>query len=264
MLKITSVVALALTLVALAGLGRRADAQIVNVQGLLAKPPAQDGITGQAELKLDWRTGNNPFFDIGGSASVLLRRGRLLALALARGEYGNAGEGVAIARKSFEHLRARYTIDCRWRWEAFLQHEYDQFRRLSVRAIAGTGPALQLINEDRVALLAGVAYMFEAEQLDERPDTTDAGERTLAHRASVYVTGTEKLGAGVSIAQTVYVQPRLDDPGDVRVLGELSLTTQLSKRIALTDGFVVAYDRTPPEGIRRYDTQLKLGLLVTF
>jgi len=265
MLKTVSVVALALTLVALASFGRHADAQIVNVQGQLAKPPTQDGITGQAELKLDWRTGNSPFFDIGGSASVLLRRGRLLVLALARGEYGNAGD-VKIARKTFEHVRARFIIDCRWRWEAFAQHEYDEFRRLSVRAIAGTGPALQLVNEDRVALLAGVAYMFEAEQLDRRPpDAPDAGLRTIAHRASLYVTGTEKLGAGVSIAQTVYVQPRLDDPGDVRVLGELSLTTQLSKRVALIDGFVVAYDRTPPlTGVSRYDTQLKIGLLVTF
>ena len=53
----------------------QAHAQIVNVQGQLAKPPDKDGITGQAELKLDWREGNNPIFDIGGAGSVLVRRG---------------------------------------------------------------------------------------------------------------------------------------------------------------------------------------------
>ena len=258
------IVLAAVWLVALAGAARPAAAQIVNVQGQLAKPPAQDGVTGQLELKLDWREGNSPFFDIGGAGSLLLRRGRLLGLALVRGEYGNARDGIAIARKTFEHVRSRVTIDCRWRWEAFVQHEYDAFRRLSVRALAGTGPALQLVNEARVGLIAGAAYMLEYERLDTRAGTIDAGARSLASRASVYVTGTETLGAGVSIAQTVYVQPRLDDPGDVRVLGELSLTTKLSKRFALTDGFTVAYDRTPPDGIRRYDTQLKVGLLVTF
>ena len=257
-------IVLALALIGLAGPARPAAAQIVNVQGQLAKPPEKDGVTGQVELKLDWREGNNTFFDIGGSGSLLYRRGRLLGLALVRGEYGNARDGIAIARKTFEHLRSRVTIDCRWRWEAFVQHEYDAFRRLSVRAIAGTGPALQLVNEPRVALLAGAAYLLESERLDEREGTTDAGARSVASRASVYLTGTELLGSGVSITQTVYVQPRLDDPGDVRLLGELSLTSKLSKRIALTDGFVVAYDRTPPEGIRRYDTQLKVGLLVTF
>jgi hypothetical protein len=256
---------LLLALVGLAGSAREAEAQIVNVQGQLAKPPAQDGVSGQVELKLDWRTGNNTFFDIGGAGSVLYRRGRLLGLALVRGEYGNARDGLAIARKAFEHVRARITIDCRWRWEVFAQHEYDKFRRLSVRAIAGTGPALQLVNEERVALLAGLAYLLEAEQLDERDGTSDAGERRITNRASMYVTGTEKIGGGVSIAQTLYVQPRIVDPGDVRLLGELSVTTKLSKRLALTNGFTIAYDRKPPDGgIKSYDTQLRIGLLVAF
>lgn len=248
---------------ALAARAATAGAQIVNVQGQLAKAPEVDGVTGQIELKLDWREGNNTFFDVGGAASVLVRRGRLLGLALARGEYGNAAGGVAIARKSFEHLRARVTLDCRWRWEAFGQHEYDAFRRLAVRAVAGTGPALQIVNAPRVGVLAGAAYLLEYERLDQRAGRIDAGARSLASRASIYVTGTELLGAGASLTQTVYVQPRLTDPDDVRVLGELSVAVKLSRRLALTDGFVAAYDRTPPDGIRRYDTQLKVGLVLT-
>lgn len=240
-----------------------AAAQIVNIQGALAKPPEKDGVAAQLEAKLDWREGNNQLFEVGGGGSLLVRRGRLLGLAIARGEYGNAGEGIAIARKSFEHVRVRMTIDERWRWEAFAQHEYDQFRRLSVRALAGSGPAFQLVNTDRVAALAGVAYLFEFERLDHRSGVADRGRRDFASRGSLYVTGTEKLGAGASIVQTIYIQPRLDDFGDVRLLGELAVTSKLTKRIALTDGFVVAYDRTPPDGVRRYDTQLKVGLLVT-
>jgi len=258
------VVALALALAGLVGRPGAAGAQIVNVQGKLAKPPEQDGATGQVELKLEWREGNNTFFDVGGAASVLYRRGRLLGLAFVRGEYGNARDGVAIARKAFEHLRARVTIDCRWRWEAFVQNEYDAFRRLSFRAVAGTGPALQIVNEPAVGLLAGVAYLFELEQLDARRGTIDAGLRTISSRASMYLTGTEKIGPAVTIAETVYLQPRLDEPGDLRVLGELSATMKLSQRFALINELTAAYDRTPPDGIRRYDTQLKAGLLVVF
>jgi hypothetical protein len=255
---------MALAMVGLVGLSGRASAQIVNVQGQLAKQPEQDGATGQIELKLDWREGNNTFFDVGGAASLLYRRGRLLGLALVRGEYGNARGGIAIARKSFEHLRARVTLDCRWRWEVFGQHEYDAFRRLAVRGVAGTGPALQIVNEKRVGILAGAAYLLEIERLDARRGTIDAGLRSLASRASVYLTGTEKLGGGAAVTQTVYVQPRIDEPDDVRVLGELSVTAKISKRIALTDAFTVAYDRTPPDRIRRYDTQLTVGLLLAF
>jgi hypothetical protein len=240
-----------------------AHAQIVNVQGQLAKPPEQDGITGQAEVKLDWREGNNQVFDIGGTGSVLVRRGRVLSLAIVRGGYGTS-RGLTFTKRSFEHVRTRAFLSCLWRWEAFAQHEYDQFRRLSVRALVGTGPALQILNTPSIGLLAGLAYMFELEHLDERAGTIDAGDKSTAHRVSAYLTGTENVNDKVSFAQTVYVQPRIDDARDVRVFGEASITSKVSKRIALSDAFTVAYDRTPPDGVKRYDTQLRISLIVTF
>jgi hypothetical protein len=240
-----------------------AHAQIVNVQGQLAKAPAEDGVTGQIEAKLDWREGNNPLFQIGGGGAVLVREGKLLGLVLVKGEYGES-RGLTLSRKAFAHVRGRYTIDCRWKWELFGQTEYDRFRRLTLRALVGTGPALQIVDTKTVGVLAGAAYLFELEKLDDREGTIDAGDRTTAHRASVYVTGVEKIGSQVAILETFYAQPRLDDPEDIRLLAELSVTTKLSKHIALTDGLSVAYDRTPPDQIRRVDTQLTVGLLVTF
>ena len=240
-----------------------AGAQIVNVQGQLAKAPATDGATGQIEINLDWRDGNTSVLDVGGGGAVLVRSGRVLGLAIVRAEYGQSRD-VAFARKTFEHARARVTLDCRWRWEAFVQHEYDEFRRLSIRGVAGTGPALQIVHTKPVAILAAAAYMLEFEQLDQRAGTRDAGVATLKHRASLYVTGIERLGDNASIVETIYLQPRFDDAGDVRVLGEFALTTRLTKWIALTDGLTLAYDRNPPDGIQRSDIQLKVGVLATF
>jgi len=240
-----------------------ARAQIVNVQGALAKAPDKDNVGGQVELKVNWREGNNPLLDIGGAGNILVRRGRVLGLVLARGEYGTS-RGLTLTKKSFEHVRTRVELDCRWRWEVFAQHEYDQFRRLSLRALAGTGPAFQIVDAAPVAVLAGAAYLYEYERLDTRPGTLDAGARSTAHRASVYVTGHENLGSGVVIVETAYAQPRLDHPGDVRVLGELAVQSKLSSRIALKDSLTIAYDRTPPAGIKRYDTQLEVSVLVTF
>ncbi len=244
-------------------LTRLAHAQIVNVQGALAKPPDKDDITGQVELKLNWREGNNPLFDLGGAGSLIVKRGSLLALVLARGEYGTS-RGLTLTQKSFEHVRARVTLDCVWRWEAFAQHEYDRFRRLSLRAVAGTGPALQIVNQDDVAVLAGAAYLYEYEELDTRKGTIDAGLRTSFHRASLYTTGHENLGSGVAIVETVYFQPRIDRPSDFRVLGELAVQSKLSTRIALKDSFTVAYDATPPDGVKTYDTALEISVIVTF
>jgi hypothetical protein len=250
----------------IAGLGAApARAQIVNVQGALARAPAEDGAIGQIDLKFSWREGNNQLFDLGGAASVVVRRGSVLGLVLARGEYGTS-RGFTLARKVFEHARTRIELDPQWRWEAFAQHEYDQFRRLSLRALAGTGPALQILDDKQFAVLAGAAYLYEIERLDTRRGTIDAGLGSTAHRASIYLTGHEEPGAGgagVSIIETIYVQPRIDHPGDLRVLGELAVVTRLSARIALKDSFVVAFDRTPPDGVQRYDTNLEVALVVT-
>jgi len=255
---VTTATALAIVMTARIG-----HAQIVNVQSALARPPDKDDVGGQAELKLNWQEGNNPLFDIGGAGNVVMRRGPVLGLVLARGEYGTS-RGLTLARKTFEHVRARIELDGRWRWEVFAQHEYDQFRRLSLRALVGTGPALQILDEAAVGVLAGAAYLFELERLDRRTGTVDAGRRTTDHRGSVYVTGHEDLATGVTIVETVYAQPRFDHPGDVRVLGQLEIQTKLSSRIALKDSVNVAYDRTPPDTVKRYDTQLEIALIVTF
>ena len=244
------------------GLAGTAAAQIVNVQGQLATPPDHDGVSGKLELKVDWRTGNNPLLDIGGGASMLVKRGDLLGLVVARGGYGTS-RGLTLTKRSFEHLRVRYAVDCRWRWEAFAQHEYDAFRRIVIRALVGSGPALQLVESKPATVLAGAAYMFEYEQLDRRDGTIDAGERSVFHRASFYVTGTHKLGDGVSITETIYVQPRLRHPSDVRLFAEVAVTSKLSKRLALSDALTFAYDRTPPYEIERLDTQLVVSLILT-
>ncbi|MBL0220776.1 MAG: DUF481 domain-containing protein [Myxococcales bacterium] len=249
-------VALLLVLIALAG--GTASAQIVNVQGALAKAPAADGASGDVALKVTWRSGNNPLFDVGGAGTVLVRHGRVLALALARGEYGRSG-GVTLTEKSFEHLRARVTIDCRWRWEVFLQHEFDKFLVL-VGAVAGGGAR----DQPELSLLAGAAYLLDFERLDDRMGTLDAGREDVSSRASLYLTGHEDLSTSVSIIETVYVQPRLTDPSDVRLLGELSVQSKLTKHTALKDSFVIAYDDTPPEGVKRLDTALEVALLVSF
>lgn len=242
--------------------GGPAHAQIVNVQNALAKPPEGDDVIGQLELKLDWREGNNRLLDLGAAASMLGQRGRFLGLAIVRGEYGRGREDT-FKEKTFEHLRARVTIDCYWKWEAFGQHELDHFRRLTVRALAGTGPALQLVHTKPFSLLAGAAYMFEYERLDNREATIDAGNRTVFHRASSYLTATQYFGETAALTGTMYYQPRLDEPTDFRFFGEAVIAGKLSKHVALTDAFVIAYDARPPDGIQRTDLQLRIGLLLT-
>lgn len=239
-----------------------ATAQIVNVQGSLAKEPPP-GWSGQVSGGVDWQTGNVELVRVSGAGALLWHRGAWLALVLARGEYAE-GRGVKLSQRSFEHLRARRSLGRRWLWEAFVQHEYDAFRRLSVRAVVGSGPAVRVVDGARLTLTAGLAYLVEYERFSAKADVADSGAAGVHHRASSYLTGTLAIGDDVSGTQTVYVQPRLDDPADVLLLSETSLTSKLTARLSLVNSFVLAYDATPPETIADLSASLKVSFAVAF
>jgi hypothetical protein len=250
-------------LIAVAAAATPAAANIVNIQGSLAAEP-KPGLSGTVAATADWRTGNTDLVQVGGSVALLYRDGRVVGLGLARAEYGEGG-GVAYSERSFEHLRLRVGLDdChRWMWEVFAQHEYDAFRRLEVRALTGTGPALRVIDSKDAWAVIGAAYIIEYERFGEGP-YADSDRRDVAHRASAYATASVAFDTAVTASETLYVQPRLDDPGDLRFLSETAVTSKLRSWLAITSSFVVAVDRTPPESIDRVDTQLKTSLAVSW
>jgi hypothetical protein len=252
----------AVTLALASGLAAPAHAQIVNVQGSLAKEP-EPGWTASTTVGVDWQTGNVELVRLAGAASAVYKCGPWLGLGLVRAEYAE-GAGVKLSEKTFEHLRGRRSLSPRLLWEGFLQHEYDAFRRLSVRAVAGSGPAVRIISRPRGSLSAGVAYMLELEQRSELAMAADSGLREWHHRLSSYLTGSLQLGDQVTAAQTAYVQPRLDTTDDLQLLSETSVESKLGARLSLVNSLVVAYDGDPPETVDSLSTALKISIAVTF
>jgi hypothetical protein len=239
-----------------------AHAQIVNVQSILATD-AEPGLSGSITGTLDWRTGNIDLLLVSLSPVVRYRSGRQLIIGTAKGELGQRG-GETIIKRTFEHARYRYAVRPRLTAEVFAQHAFDEFRRLELRALVGAGPLFHLIVRERSRLSAGVAYMFEYEVLDDNPANPDAGETDIAHRLSTYVTGSYQLKDDLQIVQTVYLQPRLNDVSDARILSESQLVVQLTKKLSITTSLSLAYDSEPPDGVDDLDTALKASLTFSF
>jgi hypothetical protein len=241
---------------------REASGQIVNVQALFDDATAPLGLSGGAEAAVDWRTGSTDLLVARALVMGQWRTEKHTVLGVARGEYGFAQEELIVS-KVLEHLRYRYRFTEWLSGETFVQHEYDAFRRLQLRALVGAGPRFTPWSSDTVRLVLGASMMLEHERL-RQDDEPDAGTRATDLRLSSYVLARVKLMENLSLVETLYVQPRLTRFSDVRLLNETLLAVDANKRITFTTGFVLTYDTAPPATVSRLDTQLRTGIGVKF
>src|SRR5207253_2557185 len=121
--------------------------------------------------------------------------------------------------KDLEHLRYRVEVVRALDLETFVQHDRDEFRRSALRVMWGAGPRVRLIMTHRYEVAVAAAYLGEYQQI-RRDDKPDAGSTRLMHRISAYATFVVRIGARFSLAETVYAQPRIGLPQDVRLLEE--------------------------------------------
>jgi hypothetical protein len=92
----------------------------------------------------------------------------------------------------------------------------------------------------------------------------DAGATDVQHRASSYVGLRYDIDDRLQLVETAYVQPRLTDPSDVRLLSESQLVVKVNSTLAFTTSFMIAYDAAPPAAIKKRDTTLKSSITVNF
>jgi len=62
----------------------------------------------------------------------------------------------------------------------------------------------------------------------------------------------------------VYAQPRFDDFGDVRMLGDSSLSLTVSKHLAVRFSVTLMLDSRPPAGVLPIDSDVKSTLVGSF
>jgi len=246
----------------LTAMASQARAQIVNVQSVLAEKP-RPGLSGSLAGSVDWRTGNQKFVFLSLSGVARLSLDKNLWIAIVSGE-SKQSAGESLAGNTFAHLRYRRTITDVVGAETFIQHAFDNQRRLETRGLAGAGVRLTLLKGDMFNVDLGIAYMFEYELLDNDAAQPDAGATQKNHRLSSYLFFSFDVADNVQFLETVYFQPRLDEPEDLRLLSDSSLVLRLTKRLNLATSFSVSWDRAPPAGIEGLDTSLVQSASVDF
>lgn len=236
-----------------------ASASGVNVE---KDRPDESGVSGNLDFKFGYRQGNVNLVDVGLKARISYLRGRHLVLLLTDSRFaaqsklkagGSLGElSTEDARYVNRHMaHGRYNVRMiRWMAsELFSQIETDEFLLLRTRFIVGAGPRFVLHERKDFGAYLGTAYLAEYERLD--PDTfvsqpTGRGRTNWWHRWSSYLSLRFLATDRLTLASTTYVQPRFDDPADLRILSDSSIDVSLVPRLSLKWGLSIRYDSQPP------------------
>lgn len=249
-----------LSLGALVAVASTADAQ-VNVERF--RPGAEEtGFSGEARLNIAARTGNVEVVELGAEGRVDYLTENVRWFLIGRGDLGWNG-GERYANEALLHLRHERRLRPTLRVEAFTQVNYDKSRLLLFRGLAGAGLRIGLVRASTVRVWLGTAYMLEHERIDVPAGAVHPTEVT-AHRLSSYLSTSLGLGGRASVVSTVYVQPRIGELGDTRVLGETGISTPIVGSVALTVSFRLRFDGDPPDDVNELDTALQTGIAVSF
>lgn len=207
-------------------------------------------------------SGHTELFEIGARVRFDFRREPHYTFATGQLRYGTQ-DGDPFRDRVFGHVRYNYRLLPWLVTETFTQLQRDRFARLQLRVLAGGGVRIRYFNRDAVKLFQGTTPMYEYENLDRVPLDRHPATVSTA-RWSNYVNLRLRLSEETRFTATVYVQPRVDEWSDVRVLNQAALTVHLTEAVHLTTEFRLNYDSRPPAEVESLDLALQNGIEVSF
>lgn len=229
-----------------------ARAQVINVQTLLSDE-TEEGWHAEATAGGSYLTGNVPFLTARGALLIRYDKDVNTVISSTTIDFGRGG-GAPFLNRQTSHLRYQRELTETVTWEAFLQGTHDQVWRLNIRALVGTGGRFRIYQTDKTELVGGLGYFFEHERLSRQEDVGDSGLKRYNHRLGSYGTFAWKPDPVISLQQTVYFQPRLDDPTDLRLMSLTALGMKVKDNLAVSASLQIQYNTWTPETILKLDT----------
>ena len=233
----------------------------VNTERFRAQA-GEEGFKGSLELSFSNRTGNTDLMAGGLALGLGWKREADTVLLIGDANVGKKRTDTTI-NKGFLHLRGHRELTPVAAAEVFTQYEYDKFSLLDLRFLVGAGPRFRVLHREAVTVHLGIAYMLEREQLNLAPGAPENPSPT-SHRLSTHLALKVALAPHLTLTNTVYLQPRLDDPDDTRVLEDLGLKVGLGGPLSLRIGFTLRYDGDPPTTVKGIDSALSNRLVWDF
>ena len=237
---------------------------IVSVDDVKIDPLTQElGVKATINLDLQGKNGNTKNARYSFGTKLQSYNPDSTQLLILNYEYGESS-GVKDTDNGYLHLRHvwYYTEDTFL--ELFAQVEDDEFKRLSIRQLAGGGARFKLIeNPVKHSAFLGAGAFYSKEELEDTPTTTDGGtERTT--RLNIYQVYKYQLNDSARLLNTLYYQPDIKEFSDYRLLDKFTFQVDINKSMSINISLDIARDNKPPQDVEQTDTSYKTGFEYRF
>ena len=257
------------------GLGWGVAVAQVNVEPITSAA-TDPGFGLNAKAGVAFALGNVQYFDLTGAGTLTYVtdhpmaveeegnnafRDRVVLNGNLRRKYAN--DAIVI---DAQFVHARYT---RMQWlrlgaEVFAQVGEDRFLLQETRFVAGGGLRFVLAETSRADVVGGLGYMYEWEDRDISEGFPDP-EIERDHRLATYLTANLfPIEDRLTISNTVYFQPRIDQPSDLQLTNDLSLKLRVTEQVALDSSIYLRFDSEQPSEIKDLDVRSSSGISVSF
>lgn len=229
-----------------------AGAQIINT--LRGFDDDEAGWSGGVVATVAVASGNTEYTEFDGQATIQYRFTRQRIGWLGR-YMKRTASGSDVAESRLGHLRHNYRI---LPWLAsilFLQGQYDPFRHLETRLLAGGGARFDVLRREKWAGAVGATYMFEREELTD-DDTGFVDD----HRFSFFVSAYSDKEETVQLDVSAFYQPLIEDFSDARAFVAASIRVDVTGGLYFLTAYNLTHDANPPAGVKQTDQSVRSGL----
>lgn len=240
---------------------------IVNVMDK-SDQASQKGLSGEIDGSFTFRSGNKNWLNIEVGMNLTYRLYRHTFILKGSLEHQGAALNDLEPKlsESFEHLRYRYEFWDNLFVESFVQHQFDQVKRIKLRFLYGVG--LRFIHSfESLDITMGTTWMLEYEKEEEEFWDCAEGEACSqwVYRWSSYLTLDFEIMENVFIGTTNFIQPLFANLCDWRLLNDNYLEFRANEWLAMRTSYTTEYDSFPARRVEhQMDTRVRGSLIVRF
>ena len=173
--------------------------------------------------------------------------------------------GGPVINTGFAHFRINFLRKRKLSYETYTQIQFDEGRNMPLRRLLGGGWRIQILESENSEMHTGLGIMYEYEEW--KSFETDAIITKEIWKNSSYVGFRSNINEYITFNGVIYYQGGRDTQSDLfrsRISGELTLSFNITEKLAFNTTFVSQYEDRPVITINNWVYSLSNGLQLSF